>query len=129
MALSVSDQQKDCVFIIILLNRALQAVYNAGKARDIFYFKHGDALLFAVTCAQVLYAYTMRPETLPPDFYSFMIKAARCPEGALRLNEKTVRGIPVSAEEALNVVKKLHPTAQSINVVSQLPTGTSAIPW
>ncbi|CAO3647052.1 unnamed protein product [Mucor fragilis] len=111
-----------------MLVRALQAIYNAGKARDIFYFKHGDALLFAVTCAQVLYAYTMRPETLPPDFYSFMIKAARCPEGALRLNEKTVRGIPINAEEALEVVKKLHPTAQSLSVVSQLPTGTSAIP-
>lgn len=118
-----------CYYLTSFNNRALQAIYNAGKARDIFYFKHGDALLFAVTCAQVLYAYTMRPETLPPDFYSFMIKAARCPEGALRLNEKTVRGIPINAEEALKVVHKLHPTTQSINVVSQLPTGTSAIPW
>jgi hypothetical protein len=42
-----------------LVCRALQAVYNAGKARDIFYFRNGDALLFGLTCAQVLYAYTV----------------------------------------------------------------------
>jgi hypothetical protein len=111
-----------------LLVRALQAIYNAGKARDIFYYKNGDALLFGLTCAQVLYAYTMRPETLPPDFYSFMIKAARCPKESLILNAKTVRGIPVSAEEAMTAISKLHPTKHAIDVVSQLPTSTLPVP-
>lgn len=107
----------------------MQAIYNAGKARDIFYYKNGDALLFGLTCAQVLYAYTMRPETLPPDFYSFMIKAARCPKESLILNAKTVRGIPVSAEEAMTAISKLHPTKHAIDVVSQLPTSTLPVPW
>lgn len=107
----------------------MQAIYNAGKARDIFYFKHGDSLLFAVTCGQVLYAYTMRPETLPPDFYSFMIKAARCPKGSLEINAKNVRGLTVTAEEALDVIHKLHPTKHAINVVSQMSSTTPVVPW
>ncbi|KAI8063716.1 uncharacterized protein B0P05DRAFT_555409 [Gilbertella persicaria] len=111
-----------------LLVRALQAIYNAGKARDIFYFENGDALLFAVTCAQVLYAYTMRPETLPPDFYAFMVKTARCPKGALLLNEKNVRGIPIATTEALDMIRKLRPTKHAVEVVSQLPANLPAIP-
>lgn len=43
-----------------LLVRALQGGYNAGKARDILHFKNGDALLFGICCAQILYAYTVR---------------------------------------------------------------------
>ncbi|KAI8875183.1 hypothetical protein K501DRAFT_203150, partial [Backusella circina FSU 941] len=106
----------------------LFAVYNAGKARDIFYFKNGDALLFAVTCGQVLYAYTMRPDSLPPDFYNFMVKAARVREGSLLLNAKNVRGSPVTAEEALSVISKFNPTKHAINVVSQIPSDTSVLP-
>ncbi|OBZ87329.1 hypothetical protein A0J61_04629 [Choanephora cucurbitarum] len=111
-----------------LLVRSLQAIYNAGKARDIFYFKNGDALLFAVTCAQVLYAYTMHPETLPPDFYSFMVKAARCPKGALLLNEKNVRGVPITPTEALDMISKLRPTTHAVEVVSKIPLDMPAIP-
>ncbi|KAI8378960.1 hypothetical protein BD560DRAFT_453314 [Blakeslea trispora] len=96
--------------------------------RDIFYFKHGDALLFAVTCAQVLYAYTMRPETLPPDFYSFMVKAARCPKGSLLLNEKNVRGLPITPNEALDMISKLRPTPHAVEVISKIPMDMAAIP-
>ncbi|KAI7906884.1 uncharacterized protein BX663DRAFT_426074 [Cokeromyces recurvatus] len=97
--------------------------------------RNGDALLFALTCGQVLYAYTMRPETLPPDFYSFMIKAARCPKGSIQLNAKTIRGIPITSEEALEVVKKLHPTQHAIDYVKRMKTNTDPVaceiihPW
>jgi hypothetical protein len=47
-----------------LLVRALQGGYNAGKARDILHFKNGDALLFGICCAQILYAYTVRHRVL-----------------------------------------------------------------
>lgn len=109
--------------------RALQAVYNAGKARDIFYFKHGDSLLFAITCGQVLYAYTMRPDTLPPDFYSFMLKAARCPKEALLLNAKTVRGGSFDADDALTAIQHLRPTDHALHAASKIAPGTTLVPW
>ncbi|SAM04863.1 hypothetical protein [Absidia glauca] len=111
-----------------LLVRALQAVYNAGKARDIFYFKNGDALLFGLTCAQVMYSYTMQPATLPPDFYSFMIKAARCPEPALKLNAKNVRGLPITPEEVLTSIQKFRPTPRALAVASTVPLHPTATP-
>lgn len=71
----------------------------------------------------------MRPDTLPPDFYSWMIKAARCPKTALELNEKTVRGVTITTEEALTAIQKLRPTKHALSVVSQFPTGSPVIPW
>jgi hypothetical protein len=70
----------------------------------------------------------MRPDTLPPDFYSFMLKAARCPKGSLELNAKGVRGAAVNAEEALAVIKKLRPTKHALNVVSNM-ADTTVVPW
>ncbi|ORX55559.1 hypothetical protein DM01DRAFT_1362575 [Hesseltinella vesiculosa] len=97
-------------------------------ARDIFYFKNGDALLFGLTCAQVMYGYTMQPGSLPPDFYSFMIKAARCPEPSLKINAKNVRGLPISTEEIMNAVKKFNPTPHALKVASSLPSHPDIVP-
>ncbi|KAI7861729.1 hypothetical protein BDF14DRAFT_1898696 [Spinellus fusiger] len=96
--------------------------------RDIFYFKNGDSLLFALTCGQVLYAYTMQPQTLPPDFYSFMLKVARCPKRALEMNAKVVRGIPLNPGEALTAVRKLRPTEHVVKVVEHMPALPTIIP-
>ncbi|GFY82011.1 mitochondrial import inner membrane translocase subunit Tim17/Tim22/Tim23 family protein [Actinidia rufa] len=36
--------------------------------------EHGDALLFALACAQVMYAFVMRPESLPKSYQDFIQK-------------------------------------------------------
>ncbi|KAI8064366.1 hypothetical protein BC940DRAFT_242492 [Gongronella butleri] len=97
-------------------------------ARDIFYMKNGDALLFGLTCAQVMYGYTMQPASLPPDFYSFMIKAARCPEPSLKLNCKNIRGLPISTDEFVSVVQKYRPTARSLQMARTLPVHPDIVP-
>jgi hypothetical protein len=71
----------------------------------------------------------MRPDSLPPDFYNFMVKAARVREGSLLLNAKNVRGSAVTAQEALSVINKFNPTKHAVNVVSQLSSDTSVLPW
>jgi len=38
---------------------SMQGVYNAGKYRGQFSFRHGDAVLFAIGSAQVLYAFSV----------------------------------------------------------------------
>lgn len=58
--------------------RALQCLYNAAKARGWWHmwgshWSHGDTLLFCVTSAQVMYAYVMRPDTLPSSYNKFII--------------------------------------------------------
>jgi hypothetical protein len=71
----------------------------------------------------------MRPDTLPPDFYAFMLKAARCPKGALELNALNVRGAPIRAEDAIAVVKKLRPTQHALDYVNQLASESDIVTW
>lgn len=58
---------------------ALQCLYNAFDARGWLRFaggpwKHGDALLFILSSAQVMYAYVLRPESIPSSYYHFIVK-------------------------------------------------------
>lgn len=64
---------------LYMATRAVQCWYNYNKARGHFHFwgsdwNHGDSLLFIVASAQIMYAYVMRPETLPPSYYRFIVK-------------------------------------------------------
>jgi len=111
-----------------LFVRALQALWNAGKERDIVGLENGDALLFALTSAQVLYAYTMQPQTLPPDFYSFMLKAARVPKDLLELNNLNVRKMPLDTMIVVDAVQKYKPTAHALKVAQTLPAYPPVVP-
>ncbi|ORZ29746.1 hypothetical protein BCR44DRAFT_149986 [Catenaria anguillulae PL171] len=79
--------------------RAMQASYNGLKHRDLFHFPLGDSLLFVVSCAQIMFAYTHYPTTLPKDFLSFMIKVARIPARTLAANAVITRGGELPVEE------------------------------
>ncbi|CAG8495434.1 8895_t:CDS:10 [Funneliformis mosseae] len=111
-----------------LFVRALQALYNAGHAREYFRIPHGDALLFILTTAQVLYAYTMRPNTIPKDFLNFMIITARVPKKTLDMNFNLRRGLPLNKEEAINLVKSLKGTKNALEVAYNLPPRPVSIP-
>jgi len=108
--------------------RALQGAYNAGHAREYFNIPHGDSLLFMITCGQVLYAYTMQPDTIPQDFLKFMIQTARVPAKALRFNRLNVRGQPLNTAELMDYAIKYKATPKALDVISKLPAHPPAIP-
>ncbi|KAI7852821.1 hypothetical protein BDC45DRAFT_179185 [Circinella umbellata] len=128
LAILCEKQEKRVDIAQQLFVRALQGAYNAGKARDIIYFKNGDALLFGLACMEILYAYTMQPSTLAPGYYDFMIKTARVPHDLLRLNEKNVRGNALTVHETLNAIQKFRPTDKAIQVVQSLPPHPTVVP-
>ncbi|GBC04628.1 hypothetical protein RclHR1_05790009 [Rhizophagus clarus] len=111
-----------------LFVRALQAVYNAGSARKYFRIPHGDSLIFIISTAQVLYAYTMRPTTIPKDFLNFMIATARVPKETLNINLSLRKGLPLNKDDAINLVKKFKGTKNAFEVTSNLPPRPTAIP-
>lgn len=72
-------------------DRALQCIYNALKSRGWWHFwndrwHHGDALLFILSSAQVMYAYVLRPSTIPASYYHFI----RQTYAFVRLKERVV---------------------------------------
>jgi hypothetical protein len=94
--------------------RALQSLYASLHSRNLISVPHGGALLYTLAGSQVMYAYMMRPETLPPDFYKFMVKAARVPDPVLRLNATNVREGRLDPEYALELVKRYNGTPYNI---------------
>lgn len=51
---------------------------------------HGDTLLFAISSAQIMYAYVLRPNTLPPSYYRFIRETGPIPEFQLQQVRKQV---------------------------------------
>ncbi|CAG8501558.1 8173_t:CDS:2 [Ambispora leptoticha] len=112
-----------------LFVRAMQGVYNAGQAREYFHFPHGDSILFAVCSAQLLYAYTMQPNTIPPEFLHFMVKTAGVSRETLAFNKKFVTTkMPIDVEEALNILRKYKGTEKAVKLVSEMGRHPVTIP-
>lgn len=97
---------------LYLLTRLAQCIYNELKRRNMWHFwgsnwAHGDALLFIITSAQVMYAYVMRPETLPPSYYKFIVRSGPIDECVLDAVRKSNRGKPVDLQTITDYVTKL----------------------
>ena len=51
-----------------LFVRGLQGSYNALSTRHNFKIPHGDILLFSLCCGQIMYAFLLRPDTIPHSY-------------------------------------------------------------
>lgn len=100
-------------------------MYNHLKGRNIVHFPQGDTLLFTLSSAQVLYAYTMRPQTLDPSFYRYMVETARVPGPVLRYNESLVRGRVMTGgpieetNKVLDIAKHYHASAGNLERITR----------
>ncbi|KAJ8622393.1 hypothetical protein MRB53_030922 [Persea americana] len=77
--LALDDSSRRRTLALYLLARVAQCAYNSAKSKNKFHlwgshWRHGDALLFALACAQVMYAFVMRPESLPKSYQDFILK-------------------------------------------------------
>ncbi|PQM38936.1 uncharacterized protein Pyn_38527 [Prunus yedoensis var. nudiflora] len=66
--LALNDSNRRRTLSMYLLARLAQCAYNSAKSKNKFHFwgshwRHGDSLLFSIACAQVMYAFVMRPES------------------------------------------------------------------
>jgi hypothetical protein len=92
------------------LPRALQCVYNVAKNHNYWHFwgsdwEHGDALLFAVSSAQVMYAFIMRPKTLPSSFFRFIQKTGPVGIPILDSARSINRQLPVDTQAVQRFVE------------------------
>ncbi|KAG0042941.1 hypothetical protein BGZ83_012011 [Gryganskiella cystojenkinii] len=128
LAILIESHERRVSFAQQMLIRAGQGVYNAGKHRGVFHFRHGDAALFALASGQVLYAYTMQPDSIPPEYLKFMLNTARVPAEALAFNRARVRGFPVDVSQVQAFVKRFKGTPKNLATVATLTEYTDIIP-
>ncbi|KAF9204566.1 hypothetical protein BGZ49_005151, partial [Haplosporangium sp. Z 27] len=128
LSILIENHERRVTFAQQMFIRSMQGVYHAGKHRGQFSFRHGDALLFALASAQVMYAYTMYPDTIPKEFFGFMVKTARVPAESLAVNRNTVRGFPLDLKQVRALVERHRPTKMTIETVSNMSENVSVVP-
>jgi hypothetical protein len=87
--------------------RLLQSVYNDARARQLWpddagpvfnlLRAHGDAFLFMITTAQVMFAYVCAPWSLPPSYYNFILTTGPMHEAALQALRRRNFSRPLNA--------------------------------
>ncbi|KAJ3272813.1 hypothetical protein HDV01_005241 [Terramyces sp. JEL0728] len=98
--------------------RALQGAKNALKQRNLFSMPHGDTLLFSLAVASIMYAYTMHPETIPREYYSWIVQHGRVPKVIVELNRENTKGnqagyFPANIEALKAALVKTHATPEN----------------
>ena len=75
----------------MVAHRGLQGTYNAISERHGFTVPYGSVLVFSLCCGQIMYAWMMRPDTIPPSYAAWIAQASKVGKGAVRLNKQLVR--------------------------------------
>lgn len=98
--LALDDSNRRRTLALYLLARVAQCAYNSAKSKNKFHlwgshWSHGDSLLFAFACAQVMYAFVMRPESLPKSYQDFIQKTGPVAQPVYKAVRDCCRGFPV----------------------------------
>nr|XP_010919774.1 uncharacterized protein LOC105043781 isoform X1 [Elaeis guineensis]XP_010919775.1 uncharacterized protein LOC105043781 isoform X1 [Elaeis guineensis] len=123
--LALDDSSRRRTLALYLLARLCQCAYNSAKSKNKFHlwgshWRHGDALLFSVACAQVMYAFIMRPESLPKAYQDFIQKTGPVAEPVYKAVRESCRGGPVDVV-ALSAYLSNKKSSSSINL-AEYPT-------
>ncbi|XP_022736826.1 uncharacterized protein LOC111289776 isoform X2 [Durio zibethinus] len=99
--LALDDSNRRRTLALYLLARVAQCAYNSAKSKNKFHlwgshWRHGDSLLFALACAQVMYAFVMRPESLPKSYQDFIQKTGPVAAPVYKAVRENCRGGPVN---------------------------------
>jgi hypothetical protein len=105
LSLLTQDPESWRTISLYIFARLIQSVYLALKNRGHFKFTdkftHGDTVLFALASAQVMYAYVMRPQTLPKSYFDFIVKTGPIHRTVLEAARCSSRGLPIDAEKVI----------------------------
>ncbi|KAG6390852.1 hypothetical protein SASPL_148597 [Salvia splendens] len=98
--LALDDSSRRRTLALYLLARLAQCAYNSAKSKNKFHlwgshWNHGDTLLFAIACAQVMYSFVMRPESLPKSYQDFIQKTGPVAAPVYKAVRECCRGSPV----------------------------------
>ncbi|KAF9529347.1 hypothetical protein CPB83DRAFT_765090 [Crepidotus variabilis] len=85
--------------------RGLQGSYNAYTTKRNIKVPHGDVLVFSLACAQILYGFLLRPETLPRSYNTWIQQASKVPPECVRMNNSLVRNGTFNVDDLDRITK------------------------
>ncbi|KAI9457944.1 hypothetical protein BJY52DRAFT_1373808 [Lactarius psammicola] len=108
-----------------------QGSYNAYSEKRGFRVPHGDVLVFALSCAQIMYGFLLRPDTLPKSYTTWINAAGQIPKEAVSINRDMVRTHTFDLADFERIIARpdLHPanfTAIDVWRAVQPPYGPCA---
>ncbi|GBG24712.1 Transmembrane protein 135 [Hondaea fermentalgiana] len=109
LSLYFMDRSWHRTLALYMSARMAQLAYNFAKARGYWHFwgsdwAYGDSLLFIISSAQVMYAYVMRPETLPPSYYKFIVRQGPIAETMLQAVRDNCRDKPINLPAVMDYI-------------------------
>ncbi|KAK4740667.1 hypothetical protein SAY87_024255 [Trapa incisa] len=110
--LALDDSNRRRTLALYLLARVAQCAYNSAKSKNKFHFwgshwRHGDSLLFSLACAQVMYAFIMRPESLPKSYQDFIQKTGPVAKPIYKAVRDNCRGFPLDIPALSSYLSKV----------------------
>ncbi|KAF8506075.1 hypothetical protein F5888DRAFT_1840039 [Russula emetica] len=80
VAISFEKRSRQTVIAQQLFVRGLQGSYNAYSEKRGFHIPHGEVLVFALACGQIVYAYFLSPHTLPKSYRHWLSLLIQAPQ-------------------------------------------------
>ncbi|KAH7107603.1 hypothetical protein BKA62DRAFT_683900 [Auriculariales sp. MPI-PUGE-AT-0066] len=71
--------------------RGLQGSYNYRAQKHGIKIPHGDVIVFTLACAQIMYAFTMRPDTIDRGYNVWISRASKVHLTAIQANRTLTR--------------------------------------
>ena len=74
-----------------MTSSGLQISYNVAAEKYRVHVPHGALILWVISCAQICYCFTMRPDSLSDDYKTWISKSIKIPPQAVGINDSLVR--------------------------------------
>ncbi|KAF8205409.1 hypothetical protein K438DRAFT_1579827 [Mycena galopus ATCC 62051] len=102
--------------------RGLQGTYNSYSDKYGIHVPYGAVIVFAVACGQIMYAYTMRPDTLPRSYISWIQGASQLSTEGVRINHFAVREHRIDLPALETIIARGDATPANAAVLDALRT-------
>ncbi|KAJ7126265.1 hypothetical protein C8R44DRAFT_781501 [Mycena epipterygia] len=102
--------------------RGLQGTYNSYSEKHGVTVPYGAVMVFSFACAQIMYAFTLRPDTLPRSYINWIQGASRIPAESVKLNLHAVREHAMNLPALDALIARADTTPANLSALSALRT-------
>ncbi|KAJ7512880.1 hypothetical protein B0H11DRAFT_1947807 [Mycena galericulata] len=112
--------------------RGLQGTYNSYSDKYGIHIPYGAVMVFSIACGQILYAFTMRPDTLPRSYLNWVLGASRVSGEGVKINFRAVREHTLDIPSVDVIMARADTTPANVTALAALRTaglGGAEIPF